>query len=306
MKKSIIKIVSALSISLSFMFLSSCQILGIVDSRGNVNMEKVIDMTFSAAEGISNTVEAAQGITPEVGYLIGRSAAATILQQYDLYDNPELTEYVNMICKVLTMHSPLPYLYKDYCVAILDSPEINAISTPGGHILISKGLIESTTSEDAIAAVLAHEISHIQLGHSAKAIDRSRTASAFFGGLKNVTSVTFEDTGLEFLGEGANMLAEASNDFVDFTLNTGYSQSQEYEADKNALILMTNAGYNPYAMLDMLKAIDNNEHTGWGKTHPSAKNRLKRVEKELTEGEFPHIDMEKRIGRFEYQHDMIY
>ena len=305
MKKNITKLFILFSF-IPMMFLSSCQMLGIINDDGEVDVLKVVDLTLTGIESTTNIVEAAQGLTPEAQYTIGRSAAAIILQQYDIYDNPELTEYVNMICKVLTMHSPLPYLYKDYCVAILDSPEINAISTPGGHILISKGLIESTTSEDAIAAVLAHEISHIQLGHSTKAINATRTGTALVGGIQDLSTALFDDTDLESLGEKVNVLAGISNNFSDFIINTGYSQSQEFDADKNALLLMTNAGYNPYAMLDMLHAIDNGEKMGWGKTHPSPKNRIERSEKDLNKGEYPHIDMEKRMGRFEYQHDMIY
>ena len=122
--------------------------------------------------------KAAEPITPEQEYYIGRSVAATLLQSYDLADEVKLTAYLNKICMALVIHSERPELYNGYHVSILDSDQINAFATSGGHILITRGLLSCAENEDALASVIAHEIGHIQLQHSLKAIKTSRNSQA--------------------------------------------------------------------------------------------------------------------------------
>ena len=122
---------------------------------------------------------AAEDISPEQEYYIGRAVAATILTNYKIYtENPALSAYLNQICQAIVINSSQPELYNGYHVAILDSPELNAFATSGGHIFVTLGLLECVTSEDALAAVIAHEIAHIQLQHSIKAIKTSRITHA--------------------------------------------------------------------------------------------------------------------------------
>ena len=121
------------------------------------------DSTAAAFNSISKATEE---ITPENEYYIGRSVAANLLTNYKTYSSPRLEAYLNKICQVLVMNSDNPDSYNGYHVKILDSSEVNAFSTSGGHILITTGLIECAKSEDGLAAVVAHEIGHIHLKHS--------------------------------------------------------------------------------------------------------------------------------------------
>ena len=309
MKKNYInKILTSLVFASSLFVLSSCQVLlGVAEATGFTedgvpNVDKFVETGFTAVEGVANIATSAESLTPEVEYTIGRATAATIIEQYKIYENDEFTEYLNKICKILTMYSPRPYLYKGYSVAILDTQEINAISTPGGHIFISKGLLETTTSEDAIAAVIAHEISHIQLAHGSDAIVASRTSQAVVDAAQQLGKefVKDVDTKIFDLTKGVEILASLSNDLADKIINVGYSQYQEYEADKNALKLMQNAGYNPFALLDMLGEIEVDSNKGWGKTHPSPKSRINRAKKELSKEEYHVVDMNARENRFNF------
>ncbi|MBO4533998.1 MAG: M48 family metallopeptidase [Treponema sp.] len=252
----------------------------------------------SIMNSVQSIEKAAEEITPEEEYYIGRSVAASITATYPIdHGSYKMTSYLNKICETLVMNSDIPYLYKGYYVVILDTDEINAMATPGGHIFVSRGLIDCTESEDALAAVLAHEISHIQLGHSVSAIKASRTRAAVSDTAKAglVTSlasanakgklygIKLNDKEMEKVFEAVDTISNASNEVVKTLVNTGFSKEQEYDADKNALYLMSKSGYDPYAMLDMLAQIDDSSsNSGWGATHPSPKDRIKKVEKELS------------------------
>lgn len=236
------------------------------EQRIAANKEKV----DKSREAIAKSKE---GISPEQEYIIGRSVAAKVLSNYKLYNNKEATKYVNEICTAITSSSDMPTLYNGYVVGILDSKEINAISTPGGHILVTKGLLECASSEDAVAAVLAHEIAHIQLRHAAKAIEASRSIQA----MKSIAEVaSFAVTG----GRAKEELEQVADETYTAISITGYSKSQEYQADQKAVTLMDDAGYNPQALKDMLTVLQEKESTqteGMVKTHPSAKSRLFQV-----------------------------
>lgn len=245
--------------------------------------EPVIEAILETASNVKNVVE--NDILPEEAYYIGRTVAAKITENYQLYTEPEVVEYLNKICKTITINSPVPYLYKDYCVAILDSDEINALATPGGHIFVSRGILKCTDSEDALAAVLAHEISHIQLNHSLNAIKSSRVTSAVLTGVKDVSKVARENvknnfgekTGIEIdLEEEFNFIMNAGDEIIHTLVDSGFSVAQEFAADKNALFLMSEAGYDPSAMNAILDLLEDNldeNSSGWSKTHPSPKAR---------------------------------
>lgn len=241
----------------------------------------------NVAHSISKSTEAignaAEVITPEAEYIIGKQVAAQLLGEYPLYRNKDATKYLNSICYTMIIHSEKPNLYKGYYVGILDSNEINAFATSGGHILITKGLLKCADTEDAIAAVIAHEISHIQLQHSIKAIKASRNTIATLSAL-SATAVTLTN-GDEDTVNLTKALDESVNNVITILVDSGYSVSQEYAADKKALELMSNAGYDTSCMNDMLSLLEKNSKNtkkGFSLTHPAPQKRKKNLEKEYS------------------------
>ncbi|WP_461248521.1 M48 family metalloprotease, partial [Treponema sp. R6D11] len=195
-------------------------------------------------------------------------------------DTRALTAYLNNICASITINSPRPEIYNGYHVAILDSDEINAFATSGGHILITKGLINAAKTEDELAGVIAHEISHIQLKHSIKAIKSSRITQAL---LVTGTSAAGAATGMD-VNQLTDVFNESVGEIVQTMVNNGYSQTQEYEADNTALSLMASAGYNPQGLIQMLnelKAIQSKTSGGFNKTHPSPDQRITNAGKSI-------------------------
>ena len=253
---------------------TSCKTLEVI--------EDIAETTLNSEDAMEAIRKTREEITPENEYYIGRAVAATILSQYEVYENPSITNYLNKICGALTINSDKPYLYKGYNVTILESDELNAMATSGGHIFVTTGILKCVESEDEIAAILAHEVSHIQLSHSATAIKGDRYTKMILEiGKANINANIKESE--FYTKEELESFSNSVLNFTDTLMNSGFSQVQEFEADENAIVLMQKAGYNPNKLTSMLELINtvDNKNGGWYRTHPSPKDRIKAVKKSL-------------------------
>jgi predicted Zn-dependent protease len=280
------KIYIVLTILISFASLIlSCETMSkVVDAGAQVAGAAGV-ITQNTADAISNSSKAigtaAETINPEQEYYIGRAVAANILATYKIYNgNPALTLYLNKICDAITLNSPRPDVYNGYHVAILDSNEINAFATSGGHILVTRGLVNAAKSEDALAGVIAHEVAHIQLQHSIKAIKTSRITQAL---MVTGTSAAGAAAGMN-VNQLTDVFTESVGEIVQTVVNNGYSQSQEFDADNTALSLLASAGYSPSGLIDMLRelrAVQSGSSGGFNKTHPTPAQRITNAEKSV-------------------------
>jgi len=243
-----------------------------------------IDQNTKTAISMSTkaVANATEEITPEQEYYIGRAVAANILKTYSLWNgNRPLTAYANRICNTIVINSPRPDLFNGYHVSLLNSNEINAFATSGGHIFLTRGLVNSAKSEDALAGVIAHEIAHIQLQHSIKAIRTSRITQALMvTGASAAGAVSGYD-----VKEMTGIFNETVGDIVGTLVNNGYSQMQEYDADNTAMSLLAGAGYNPSGLIEMLKELEKTQKGqagGFNKTHPSPEVRRSIAEKAIS------------------------
>jgi len=239
-------------------------------------------LTGILTQAAPSIIRAMEEITPEQEYYIGRAVAANILTMYRVYNGDRnLTMYLNRICGAIVINSPKPYLYNGYHVNILDTDEINAFATSGGHIFLTRGLIACTNSEEALAGVIAHEIAHIQLQHGMLAIKNSRFTQAIVA-----TGAAALDAVGGGLGELTSIFTESVGEIVTTMVSSGYSQAQEFEADNNALSLMAAAGYDPKGLVTMLQVIERNQRDtsgGFGKTHPTPGDRITNVNKTIAQ-----------------------
>jgi predicted Zn-dependent protease len=269
----------------------SCGSMAEVTSTGAQIAGALGVIDTETANAISRSSEAigraAEEITPEQEYYIGRAVAANILDCYAVWNgSPALTKYLNEICKAIVINSPRPEIYAGYHVAILNSDEINAFASSGGHILVTRGLIACADSEDALAAVIAHEIGHIQLQHSIKAIKNSRITNA----LLVTGSSAAGALGNDDVKELASIMDESVNEIVTTLIDKGYSRDQEFDADTAALALLAAAGYEPSCLVTMLRLLGQNQGTGAGgltKTHPSPAQRITNVNQSLPKFKVP-------------------
>jgi len=274
------KIMLALTIIIFAITLVSCKhIDSLAQAAANAD---IIDHDSANMISLSARAfgSAAENATPEQEYFIGRAVAANILSNYKIWDkSPALTAYLNYICGVIVINSPEPNIYNGYHVAILDSDDINAFTTSGGHIFLTRGIIRVAKTEDALAAVIAHEVAHCQLKHSLKAIKTSRISQAFLLSVAAGAGVLMGVDANEF----ADALNESVGEIMQTMVNSGYSREQEYEADIAAMCFLAAAGYQPSGLIDMLNELKAVHKIGLGlsKTHPAPGQRIYFAEKAL-------------------------
>ena len=235
------------------------------------------DMLRGLVTGVATFAQAkraADNLTAENEYYLGRAVAANITGTYTIYRNPALQAYLNRICKTIVINSPRPDIFNGYFIAVLDTDEINAFATPGGHIFLTRGLIACASGEDALAAVIAHEVAHIQLQHALTSIRNARYTNAAISGLL----AGFDEASGGDIQELVSIMGESVNEIVTTLVVRGFSKSQELEADETALSLLASAGYQPSGMLEMLEALrqrqGNDNRAGFGRTHPSPAERI--------------------------------
>ena len=206
-------------------------------------------------------------------YYLGRAVAAEILRAYKPYiADPALTAYLNRICFAITVNSPRPSLFSGYSVEILDTDEICAFASPGGHIFISRGLIAVTPSEDTLAAVIAHEVAHIQLRHVAAILSNERTVQDLSAAAERAASIASRHLTAQ---ERAVLFRESLSVTVNTLFRNGYSREQEFEADRMARLLLINAGYDPAALAELLGILSQRLRSGnMDSTHPTPATRI--------------------------------
>jgi beta-barrel assembly-enhancing protease len=239
------------------------------EATGTISREQG-DSIRKSTKAVSRSLE---DFTPEQEYYIGRTVGAVVLGKYRPLADAKANDYLNKMGQTLAQASDMPELFNGYHFLVLDSDDINAFATPGGHIFITRGLIRCCRTEDELAAVIAHEIGHVQLRHGMKAIEKAR--------MTETLSILAQEGAKSFGGREAAQLTQAFggviSDITGTMINNGYSRSYEYQADTAAVSILQQSGYNPGALTDMLRVMAGQLKPGgsdFARTHPSPQNRI--------------------------------
>ncbi|MEN6623524.1 MAG: M48 family metalloprotease [Smithella sp.] len=283
-------------VSIIMMIMQGCEVVTTAAKVGS----SVGVLTPQQAAGIEKTASAVEktqeDITPSQEYYIGRTVGAVITNKYKVYQNEKATRYINEVGQTIAMVSDLPETFGGYHFLILDSDEINAFAAPGGLIFVSRGLLRCCKSEDAAAAVLAHEIGHVEYRHGLNSIKKSRITNAFTTGLleagKNLTNNQVSQLTTVFEG--------SIQDITSTLINNGYSRTFEKQADQGAVEILKRSGYNPQGLIDMLRTMETRLKPGgmdFAKTHPDPEVRIEAIKENF--GNFSPVDEQlKRQERF--------
>ncbi len=236
---------------------------------GGATTSKVLDNTKDAGK----VLKGAAGIGPAEELVIGESVALEIVGKYGgLVRDDDMTKRVNLVGRSLAYYSTRPAL--NWKFAVLDSPSINGFSAPGGIVFITRGLYDLVgTSDDALAAVLAHEIAHITGRHALKIIERAEAAS----GLTNIA--------VRQSGDASKLNAQLQqfdlgvDKIVKIILEKGFDPLTEYDADKDGRSLALTLGYAPGGLRQVLIKLQQRTgpSTAIFSTHPSLSNRIQRL-----------------------------
>lgn len=210
---------------------------------------------------------------------LGEQVRQQVLQQYHVYNDVELQNYVQHVGDKLSDKSHREDL--DYTFTVVDSDEVNAFALPGGHIFITRGLMAYLNSEAQLAAVLGHEIGHVTARHAVRQHSASQLTSlgAALGGA---------------LIPGMNPYAgQQLAGLLGSAMLSGYGRDHELEADRLGAEYLARSGYDPEAMLDVIRVLKNQEafeirqaraegrdpkvYHGLFASHPDNDTRLKEV-----------------------------
>jgi beta-barrel assembly-enhancing protease len=250
---------------------------------GIPDISKMSGYADSIMKSANAVQKAAEDFTPEQEYYIGRTVAAVVLNKYKVYDNQNATHYLNVVGQTVAQASDLPETFNGYHMLILDSEEINAFATPSGLIFVTRGILHCCRNEGEMAAILAHEVGHVQLKHGMQSIEKGRITEA-------LTVISLEATKTFAKDDIANLTRtfEGSiNDITTTMINNGYSRSFEYEADKAAATILKRVGYVPGNLIAMLEIMDTRLKPGsidFAKTHPSPQSRIEELQKTIPAG----------------------
>lgn len=165
-----------------------------------------------------------------------------------------------------------------YTFKLLQNPkdhpdEVNAFSLPGGYIYVYEGLMKYIESDDELAGVLGHEISHAEQRHLDKlAHEQSKLQPIALLAVLAAIATGKPDAIGSTIFVGANVLA---------SFTSKWSVNAEQSADYGGFQYLTHSKYNPTAMLTFMERLAQDEHSNaaaqidWGiyRTHPPSKER---------------------------------
>jgi predicted Zn-dependent protease len=269
--------------------LSACASLGSVDTMSLINI------AAKSGEAVAKSFE---DITPEQEYYVGRAVGANILAQYPPFAVAAANSYLNLLGQSLALVSDRPETFGGYHFLILDSAEINAFAAPGGLIFVSRGLLRCADSEDTVAAILAHEIGHVARQHGLKAIKTARFKDA---GLA-IGLAAVEELGPSELAKVTAAFSGTIDDITSTLVNSGYSRGAEKEADLAAVDILKRAGYDPKALVRMLKVMESRLKPGgpdFAKTHPDPEDRIASIQAAIASASVPPAAPALRQSRYQ-------
>jgi predicted Zn-dependent protease len=192
------------------------------------------------------------------------------------YENPEMASVENYVSQVgsrVARNAKRKIVFRFYFVP--DPSLINAFALPGGHVFVGWGLLRQMHSEDELAFVLGHEIEHVDHYHAAERVQ---------------LEAQLHKLNLDVFAEAAS---------IPLSLwQAGYSKDEEFEADREGLLLSAAAGYSAQGAVDLMKTFIrlDNEYvsrsqtpadaltqlaieslSGYFRSHPLPSERLQRV-----------------------------
>jgi Zn-dependent protease with chaperone function len=206
---------------------------------------------------------------------LGPAIAGRLLGARPLWKNPDAQLRVNRVGRWLASQTSRPDL--PWTFGLIDTPEVNAFAAPGGFILVTRGMYELLASDNELAAVLGHEISHCVQRDHYNVIRKQELAS------------TGKDLALSQVSAGNETVAGSYarrylEQYGATVMLTALDREAEYRADEAAEYYLARAGMNPlalYAVLQKMTALGSKSAmlTQLVRTHPPLDARMDRIDR---------------------------
>lgn len=201
---------------------------------------------------------------------VGDAVAHQMEKQFKIIEDVDVNERVQQILdRIVAVCDRQDIIYS---IKVIDEESLNAVSLPGGYIYVFKGMYDAVQSDDELAGVIAHEVGHVTAKHGVK-----RMQASYGYAFLQVLSVA---SGSADAAVGANALFT--------TVFLAHARGDEFQADKLGVKYLKAAGYDPNAMLGVLKRLDKKHRKDpdqpmvYFRTHPYINERMAIVNKEIT------------------------
>jgi Zn-dependent protease with chaperone function len=217
-------------------------------------------------------------ISIEAETALGEAVYEHLIEDWPLCeDEPLRAELQAMVDELSDPRSP----YK--CrVSVIRSPDVNALALPGGRILVLSGLLEKTSSPEAVLGVLAHEVAHVERRHGMKQLMRILGVSFF---MSAAIGGGFEE--LE--------LVEAASELAGVFLALRYTRDAEREADEVAAEKLQQRRRSVAGLIDFFEMVEKKiepedgavkELLRWVGSHPLTSSRIAMLREALAKETF--------------------
>jgi predicted Zn-dependent protease len=212
---------------------------------------------------------------------IGRQSDPQIVEQFGLYEDPQLQAYVNEIGQAIVQMShfrdeetPEQYQQTEFTFRVLNSHSVNALALPGGYVYITRGLLTHVNNEAQLAVVLGHEVAHVIARHASRQAYRAQ-----IGQLGLIAGTIL---GQAVLGDLGGNLLNIGGPALELLIMR-YSRESEREADRLGLEYAASRGYEVaesaafFQTLDRIRTREGSVLPNWQSTHPDPGERMETV-----------------------------
>lgn len=221
---------------------------------------------------------------------LSKEFMAAVSRQVTYIHDLMIVSYVNRVGqKILRQLPPQPFEYRFF---VIKENTYNAFAGPGGVIFMHSGLIEAMESEDELAGILGHEITHVTSRHISERIERGKkTGMISLAGL--AAAIALGVAGAGDAASAAMLGARATQATIDLA----YSRENEMQADQLGVRVLTDAGYSAEGLLTMLSKMRSKRWFGpeeipsYLLTHPAVEERTTYLSNwvDLHEDELKHL-----------------
>ena len=213
---------------------------------------------------------------------LGEQLSKEVEGELVLLRHSALNQLVGTVGRRLQEASPEPaFKLFPYNYHVVDSPEVNAFALPGGPVYLNMGIIEVCDSEDELASVMAHEMSHVAARHATEMLTTQNLSQLAIIAAISVVPIPIPP----IAWEGAKL------GYVLTLLR--YSRGKEAEADRLGLRLMNAAGYDPTAMASVFRKLSEQQRSlpsvveRFMSSHPLSEVRMHDAERRAAQLERP-------------------
>lgn len=281
------KVISQLSIALLLISTMQAQAFDLGKTLEDVAKQKLEEVKSGdsvnnepsakpAENAVAQEAPANKATTPEFNWknpskaeeiALGREITGSLLGAAPLVKNEALQKYVNKVGRWVASQSEradLPWKF-----GVIESADLSAFAAPGGYVLITKGLYQKLNNEAQLAGVLGHEIAHVVKKHQLKVLQKQQLLNIGAGKLGDMLT---KDNKLakKAISNGAEISAR------------GLDKEAEFEADRMGMVLAARAGYDAFALAEVLQTIGQTNQSDNSvallfKTHPHPDERLAKL-----------------------------